>query len=56
MHLSADFIFFLFVEVWNKCIIALTNFLLGAELSRQLESWLHQADLSHGPARAIIAP
>lgn len=28
----------------------------GAELSRQLESWLHQADLSHGPARAIIAP
>lgn len=30
--------------------------LLGPELSRQLEYWLNQADLSHGPARAIIAP
>lgn len=29
---------------------------LGPELSRQLEYWLHQADLIHGPARAIIAP
>ncbi|KAF7279720.1 protein MEMO1 [Rhynchophorus ferrugineus] len=28
----------------------------GVELSRQLEFWLNQADLSHGPARAIIAP
>ncbi|XP_072401888.1 protein MEMO1 [Diabrotica undecimpunctata] len=28
----------------------------GAELSRQLDYWLNQADLSHGPARAIIAP
>lgn len=28
----------------------------GPELSRQLEYWLHQADLRHGPARAIIAP
>ncbi|ENN81117.1 hypothetical protein YQE_02485, partial [Dendroctonus ponderosae] len=28
----------------------------GAELSRQLDHWLNQADLSHGPARAIIAP
>ncbi|XP_050314908.1 protein MEMO1 [Anthonomus grandis grandis] len=26
------------------------------ELSRQLEYWLNQADLTHGPARAIIAP
>ncbi|KAF5285718.1 hypothetical protein FQA39_LY16524 [Lamprigera yunnana] len=29
---------------------------LGPELSRQLEYWLRQADLRHGPARAIIAP
>lgn len=28
----------------------------GSELSRQLEFWLNQAELSHGPARAIIAP
>ncbi|XP_019865274.1 protein MEMO1 [Aethina tumida] len=28
----------------------------GPELSRQLEYWLSQADLTHGPARAIIAP
>ncbi|XP_051173928.1 protein MEMO1 [Leptopilina boulardi] len=28
----------------------------GAELNRQLEGWLNAADLSHGPARAIIAP
>nr|CAG4641046.1 EOG090X09ZA [Eulimnadia texana] len=26
------------------------------ELNRQLEGWLNAADLSHGPARAIIAP
>ncbi|KAL1492317.1 hypothetical protein ABEB36_010578 [Hypothenemus hampei] len=28
----------------------------GVELQRQLDYWLNQADLSHGPARAIIAP
>lgn len=28
----------------------------GAELTRQLDQWLGQADLTHGPARAIIAP
>lgn len=28
----------------------------GHELSKQLEDWLNGADLSHGPARAIIAP
>ncbi|XP_026465683.1 protein MEMO1-like [Ctenocephalides felis] len=28
----------------------------GPELSRQLDNWLGQAELSHGPARAIIAP
>ncbi|KAJ8946452.1 hypothetical protein NQ318_014440 [Aromia moschata] len=28
----------------------------GAELKRQLEYWLNQADVTHGPARAIIAP
>ena len=30
--------------------------LLGSELNKQLEGWLNAADLSHGPARAIIAP
>lgn len=28
----------------------------GSELSRQLDRWLSAAELSHGPARAIIAP
>ncbi|CAH1955702.1 unnamed protein product [Acanthoscelides obtectus] len=28
----------------------------GSDLSRQLDNWLNQADLTHGPARAIIAP
>lgn len=28
----------------------------GSDLSRQLDRWLGAADLSHGPARAIIAP
>ncbi|XP_066593279.1 protein MEMO1 [Prorops nasuta] len=28
----------------------------ASELSKQLEDWLTAADLSHGPARAIIAP
>ncbi|CAG9119945.1 unnamed protein product [Plutella xylostella] len=28
----------------------------GTELSRQLDMWLAKADLTHGPARAIIAP
>lgn len=28
----------------------------GNELSRQLDLWLSKADLTHGPARAIIAP
>lgn len=28
----------------------------GSELNKQLEDWLGAADLSHGPARAIIAP
>ncbi|XP_012059200.1 PREDICTED: protein MEMO1 [Atta cephalotes] len=28
----------------------------GLELSKQLEGWLSAADLSHGPARAIISP
>ena len=33
------------------------TFLFSApDLERQLEGWLGQADLSHGPARAIIAP
>lgn len=28
----------------------------GSELSRQLDHWLNEADLIHGPARAVIAP
>jgi len=32
------------------------NFATGLELSKQLDGWLSAADLSHGPARAIIAP
>ncbi|XP_046743332.1 protein MEMO1 [Diprion similis] len=28
----------------------------GTELNKQLGSWLNAADLTHGPARAIIAP
>lgn len=31
-------------------------FYTGSELNKQLEGWLGAADLSHGPARAIIAP
>lgn len=34
----------------------LYTFAIGSELSKQLEGWLSSADLSHGPARAIIAP
>ncbi|XP_020715704.1 protein MEMO1 isoform X2 [Ceratitis capitata] len=32
------------------------SFLCCPELSRQLDRWLSAAELSHGPARAIIAP
>jgi MEMO1 family protein len=28
----------------------------GRELNRQLEAWLGQAELSHGPAKAVISP
>lgn len=28
----------------------------GTELSGQLDHWLNQAELTYGPARAIIAP
>ncbi|XP_015598766.1 protein MEMO1 [Cephus cinctus] len=28
----------------------------GSELNKQLEDWLEEAELSHGPARAIISP
>lgn len=31
-------------------------FIADKELSRQLDNWLNLADLTHGPARAIIAP
>jgi hypothetical protein len=34
----------------------LFNFSLAKELGRQLDGWLDAANLSHGPARAIIAP
>ena len=29
---------------------------VAKELGRQLEGWLAAANISHGPARAIIAP
>lgn len=29
---------------------------IGTELSQELDQWLSHADLTHGPARAIIAP
>lgn len=29
---------------------------LAKELDRQLDGWMNSADLTHGPARAIIAP
>jgi hypothetical protein len=32
------------------------SFLAAKELGKQLETWLNTADLTHGPARAIIAP
>lgn len=28
----------------------------GSELKRELEGWLSKANVSHSPARAIIAP
>jgi hypothetical protein len=31
-------------------------FFAAKELGKQLEAWLSTADLTHGPARAIIAP
>lgn len=31
-------------------------FVSGSELNRQLDKWLNDAELSFGPARAIIAP
>jgi len=33
-----------------------SSFLAAKELGKQLEAWLSAADLTHGPARAIIAP
>lgn len=37
-------------------IIKMFLFLLAKELGNQLENWLGAAELTHGPARAIIAP
>lgn len=39
----------------DMCYIYL-SFLAAKELGKQLETWLNTADLTHGPARAIIAP
>lgn len=33
-----------------------SSFFAAKELGKQLEAWLSGADLTHGPARAIIAP
>lgn len=35
---------------------SLIEFIPGTELSGQLDHWLNQAELTYGPARAIIAP
>ena len=32
------------------------GFIAGSELNKQLEGWLNAAELTYGPARAIIAP
>lgn len=42
------------IAICNVKIILLLT--IGSELRKQLEDWLNAADLSHGPARAIIAP
>jgi hypothetical protein len=45
----------------NKTLSLIRNFVFffvpsGSELSKQLDNWLSAADLTYGPARAIIAP
>lgn len=40
----------------NKNLRRKTFFSLGSELDKELGNWLGAADLSFGPARAIIAP
>lgn len=32
------------------------SYKLGSQLNQQLENWLDKAELTYGPARAIIAP
>lgn len=36
--------------------MAFCGLFIGTELNKQLGNWLNAADLTHGPARAIIAP
>lgn len=40
----------------NKELLPLYFFGIAKELGNQLENWLGAAELTHGPARAIIAP
>lgn len=40
----------------NRHVPNLFVFFAAKELGKQLEAWLSAADLTHGPARAIIAP
>lgn len=35
--------------------VKLSNY-AGGQLNQQLENWLDKAELTYGPARAIIAP
>ena len=41
---------------WDHTYNFFLWWLSAKELSRQLEGWLAAANISHGPARAIIAP
>ncbi|CAB3258256.1 unnamed protein product [Arctia plantaginis] len=43
-------------EASEKIAKMIENDEKSSELSRQLDLWLSKADLTHGPARAIIAP
>jgi len=45
-----------FVNDRNPNITLLPIYFSAKELGTQLENWLGAAELTHGPARAIIAP
>jgi len=43
---------FCHIEISTNCL----RLLVGTELNGELSNWLSEAVVSHGPARAIIAP